>query len=524
MTAEWGHTLPPDMMMGDLAHVMAAEQRHDQKLPPGKWIKRNLFNSVLNTLITIILGPIAVYLLYRAFRFVFVTGQWSPIEENLELFMIGLFPREERWRIIAQLLIMSAAIGMAIGLVGNRARVVAIETGQPRPPAGWRTYLASYWALGLFIITILAAFTSTIGPTLIVLGSLVLAALGYVITAKLPPGAIPFGWSAVALTGAVSFQMLSGTGGWAWIFSTAALVPAMGALSRTVPRAALLPITIAGALVGVVVLVLRFGWIGGAVAAVGAWAVISSLRGDRIDGARTGLLMLAGGAIFLIYDAVGLEGIDWQEWGGLHLNLVAASAAIVLACPLGMLLAIGRRSRLPAVRMISIVYIEFFRGAPLITFLLAASYFLPFFLGSSSELSQVTRAIAAITLFSAAYVAEIIRGGLNAVPSGQIEAGQAVGLSASKITRLIVMPQALRAVIPAMVGQFISLFKDTTLLTIISITEILDVRSLVHAQSAFRTIGIAETFVFVAFTFWAFSFTMSRESQRLERRLGVGTR
>jgi general L-amino acid transport system permease protein len=248
------------------------------------------------------------------------------------------------------------------------------------------------------------------------------------------------------------------------------------------------------------------------------------LRGDRIDGARIGLLMVAGTVVFLIYDAIGLSGIDWALWGGLHLNLVAASAAIVLAFPLGMLLAIGRKSKLPAVRVMSVMYIEFFRGAPLITFLLAFSYFLPFFIGSNSNLSQVTRAIAAITLFSAAYVAEIIRGGLNAVPSGQVEAGQAMGLSASKITRLIVMPQALRAVIPAMVGQFISLFKDTSLLTIVSITEILDVRSLVHAQSAFRTVGIAETFVFVAFTFWAFSFTMSRESQRLERRLGVGTR
>jgi general L-amino acid transport system permease protein len=127
-------------------------------------------------------------------------------------------------------------------------------------------------------------------------------------------------------------------------------------------------------------------------------------------------------------------------------------------------------------------------------------------------------------MFSAAYIAEIVRGGLQAVAKGQTEAGQALGLSAAKITRLLVLPQALRAVIPSMVGQFISLFKDTTLLTIVGITEFLGVRGNVHGQEAFRSIGFAETLVFVAFGFWAFSFTMSRESQRLERSLDTGDR
>ncbi|MEL6983738.1 MAG: amino acid ABC transporter permease, partial [Actinomycetota bacterium] len=164
------------------------------------------------------------------------------------------------------------------------------------------------------------------------------------------------------------------------------------------------------------------------------------------------------------------------------------------------------------------------RGAPLITFLLAANFFLGFFLNTDSPLSNITRAIAAITLFSAAYVAEIVRGGLQAVPKGQTEAGQAAGLSPAKITRLIVMPQALRAVIPAMVGQFISLFKDTSLLTIIGITEFLQVRELVHSQEDFRGFGIAESLTFLAFGYWAFAFAMSRESQRLERKLAVGQR
>jgi general L-amino acid transport system permease protein len=153
-----------------------------------------------------------------------------------------------------------------------------------------------------------------------------------------------------------------------------------------------------------------------------------------------------------------------------------------------------------------------------------ARFFLGFFLDTDDPLSLPTRAIAAITLFSAAYIAEIVRGGLQSVPEGQTEAGQSLGLRPAGITRLLVLPQALRNVIPAMVGQFISLFKDTSLLFIIGVLEFLGVRDVVHAQQEFLSVGIAETLVFVAFGFWAVSFTMSRESQRLERNLGVGVR
>ena len=133
----------------------------------------------------------------------------------------------------------------------------------------------------------------------------------------------------------------------------------------------------------------------------------------------------------------------------------------------------------------------------------------------------MTRATTAFTLFSAAYIAEVVRGGLQSVEKGQTEAGQALGMSPGAITQLLVLPQALRNVIPAMVGQFISLFKDTSLLVIIGIADFLGVREIVHANAEFRGFGIAETLVFVAFGFWAVSFTMSRESQRLERRLSA---
>jgi general L-amino acid transport system permease protein len=239
---------------------------------------------------------------------------------------------------------------------------------------------------------------------------------------------------------------------------------------------------------------------------------------------RIGSLAVAGVITWQIGKALDIGNIDWIEWGGLYMNLVASVAAIVLAFPLGLLLALGRRSSLPVVRWMSTVYIELIRGVPLITLLLMARFFLGFFLNTDDPLSLPTRAIAAITLFSAAYIAEIVRGGLQAVPKGQTEAGQALGIGAPAITRLLVLPQALRAVIPAMVGQFISLFKDTTLLFIIGVLEFLGVRDVVHSQPEFQNVGIAETLVFVAFGFWAISFTMSRESQRLERLLGVGVR
>ena len=185
---------------------------------------------------------------------------------------------------------------------------------------------------------------------------------------------------------------------------------------------------------------------------------------------------VVAGVVIAITRAIDLGGIDWSDWGGLQLNIVVATASIVLAFPVGLLLALGRRSSLPALRWMSTAYIELIRGVPLISLLLMGQFFIGFFLNTDDPLSNVTRATAAITMFSAAYIAEIVRGGLQSVPRGQTEAGQAQGLPPAKITRLIVMPQALRAVIPAMVGQFISLFKDTSLLVIISIPEFLGVR------------------------------------------------
>ena len=230
--------------------------------------------------------------------------------------------------------------------------------------------------------------------------------------------------------------------------------------------------------------------------------------------------LLIGSYLIMIGGGVGYDG-----WGGLYLNIFLTVAGIALAFPLGMMLALGRRSSLPALKISSITYIEFIRGVPLITLLLLGAFALGFFLPDALQPSRTTRILIAIALFEAAYIAEVVRGGFAAVPRGQVEAAQAVGLSPWKQTRLIVLPQALRATIPAMVGQFISLFKDTTLVVVVALTDILGMSQNANAQPDFFGQGLHRvTLPFVALAFWVGSYTMSREARRLERRLGVGER
>ena len=219
------------------------------------------------------------------------------------------------------------------------------------------------------------------------------------------------------------------------------------------------------------------------------------------------------------------SGLGWDEWGGFMLNIFLTIAGILFAFPIGLALALGRRSSLPVVRTFSVAYIELFRGVPLITLLLMGVFVLGFFLPLQLRPSSVTRILVAITIFEAAYIAEVIRGGLQSVPPGQVEAASALGLSTWKTTRLIVLPQALRATIPAMVGQFISLFKDTTLVAAVGLTDMLNTSSIATSQPDFNARGLARiTLPFVALAFWAGSYTMSREARRLERRLGIGER
>ena len=197
--------------------------------------------------------------------------------------------------------------------------------------------------------------------------------------------------------------------------------------------------------------------------------------------------------------------------------------SITLSFPIGVALAIGRRSRLPVVRLLSTGFIEIVRAVPLITILFMAALLFPLFLPETVRIDNVIRAMGGLTLFSAAYVAENVRGGLQAIPAGQVEAAQAIGLRSWQTNLYVVLPQALRITIPANVGLFISLLKDTTLVAIIGLLELLGVGRAVLAQPEWLGANF-EVYSFVAVVFFVLCYALSQASYRLERELGVGER
>jgi general L-amino acid transport system permease protein len=222
----------------------------------------------------------------------------------------------------------------------------------------------------------------------------------------------------------------------------------------------------------------------------------------------------------------GLPGVPTELWGGLFLTLVVASVGIAASFPVGILLALGRRSELPIVRWASIGFIEFVRGVPLVTVLFMASVMLPLFLPPDVTFDKLLRALIGVALFSAAYLAEVIRGGLQAIPRGQYEAADALGLSYAQKMGFIVLPQALKLVIPGIVNSFISLFKDTSLVLIIGLFDLLGiVQQSISADAKWFSPQTAPTgYVFAGAVFWIFCFGMSRYSAFLERRLAGGDR
>jgi general L-amino acid transport system permease protein len=409
---------------------MPAPEAPSRRVPPREWMRRNLFDGPLNTVLTLLFGAFLVWAAYRLLRFVLVDARWEIVERNLVNILVFHFPRTELWRLWLALLFLSAAFGFGSGVVARLRRLQA-EEGRAEPVRG-----APLTAL------------RRAGPLLVVIGV--------------------FLWFGRSLTGTLL------------VLGIAAVGVALHLLARWLParRSRLAPLVALGGVVAAYVVITQFG------------------------------------------------GVHWDRWGGLLLTLFLAIAGILISFPIGVLLALGRRSSLPAVRVVCTAYIELFRGVPLITVLFMSAFVIGFLLPPGmTRPSLVTRALIGLVLFTSAYVAEIVRGGLQGVPRGQIEAAQALGLSTLKTTRLIVLPQALRSVIPALVGQFISLFKDTSLVFIIGLTDLLGVMRAITSQPDFIGQGlIVETLLFASFVYWAGSYWMSRESQRLEARLGLGVR
>ncbi len=221
-------------------------------------------------------------------------------------------------------------------------------------------------------------------------------------------------------------------------------------------------------------------------------------------------------------DRGGLPVVDTRQWGGLLITLVVSVTGIVASMPIGIALALGRRSTIPLVRVFSITFIEFWRGVPLITVLFFATYMLPLFLPGNFTIDGLVRVLIGVALFAGAYNAEVIRGGLAAIPRGQTEAASAVGLNYWKTTGLVVMPQALRHVIPGLVNSFIALFKDTTLVLIVSIFDLLGQLRASFADPVWATPNTLFTgFAFTGIIYFVFCFAMSRYSLFVERRLNA---
>jgi general L-amino acid transport system permease protein len=453
----------------------------------GEWIRRNLFRSWSDGIITIVAGAVLAYVAFRFLRFVFVSGRWDIIERNLALFMVGRYPRDELWRIGVGLCVIAAYGGVLAGYVQRMRQITGRETATA--PLGRRLLdlAVRIWPLILGVVVLLS-LTGTPGPTVLTLCVVAAAALGRV----------------------------------AGAFST---------------RRWLLPIVIAGIVVPVFVvwfisiaqpwsdwegMMLNLFLAAAGVSLSFPLGVLLAL--GRRAGRRTD--SQAGGIVVALVLAVPVVAVSVRR--GFDPGDVMTWLLVVLAVVLGVAgYRIGRVTTLPLVRVVSIAYIEFFRGIPLYVLLLLGGIAIGFFLPRGMETpGLVARAIVVFTLFTAAYIAEIVRGGLQSLPRGQTEAAQALGLSPVKTTALIVLPQALRNVIPALVGQFISLFKDTTLAgAAMGLLDVLGVADAVTSQPDFRGQRLApETISFVMFLFWVGCITMSRESQRLERRLGVGVR
>jgi general L-amino acid transport system permease protein len=380
------------------------------------WLRHNLFRTPGDTVLTVVVVAVLAWVVWQLALWALGEARWGVITQNLRLFLIGLYPAEEAWRVWLSLTAVSLVAGLTAGSRGGYARVIA------------------RWLMAGQLTVALLSLLSPMGP----LASAAIAAnAGIVLVAQLLSGLRPLSGRTINL---------------AWLAS--------GLLT---------------------------------------------------------LLLLNGVPV------IGLPVIRPDQWGGLLLTFMLAAISIVLSFPLGVALAMGRRSRLPGIRWLSTAFIEIVRGVPLVTIIFLADIMLPLFLPEDVRLDRVTRAIGGFTLFTAAYLAENVRGGLQAVPRGQVEAAQAIGLSAFQIDRFIVLPQALRMVIPANVGLFISLLKDTTLVVVVGLLEILGIGRAVLAQPEWLGASF-EVYAFVGVVFFALSYTMSHASYRLERNLGVGRR
>jgi general L-amino acid transport system permease protein len=478
------------------------------------FLRTQLFNSPTNILLTIASALLLWFTVIPALKFLLIDAVWSGTDRNaclaenaghvvgacwpyvhakLTQFIYGFYPEPERWRVnltfaLAALLLLPLLIprlpakGVSAGLFFAAFPVVAFFLLHGGGLAGFGVS----WTAGL-----LSGFAESIGDA-----GRKLASAGEA-TAIVGPLLKLLGTFVVWLGFALSHYLISPL---TWFSDQ------IQASSQPV-------------------------WIDFAVTAAVVSVVLFVLNGGVRTGWRALMLSLVtfagiGLVIALMHlDRGGLPIVDTRLWGGLLVTLVVSVTGIVTSMPVGIALALGRRSTIPLIRVFSVVFIEFWRGVPLITVLFFATYMLPLFLPGNFAIDGLVRALIGIALFSGAYNAEVIRGGLQAIPRGQGEAASALGLSYWKTTRLIVMPQALRHVIPGLVNSFIALFKDTSLVSIVALFDLLGSLHASFADPVWSTPTTLFTgFAFAGMIYFVFCFGMSRYSLFVEHRLNAHRR
>lgn len=405
------------------------------------WLRKNLFSSWFNSVLTLV----ALWILYGfalALWEFFATANWSVVTTNLRLFMVGRYPFDQAWRVLASLSLLALLVGATWGIWRGIARLLGI---------GFAAMFAMLLALSFF----------TFGRT-----TIGIATLGAMI-----------GNAFLALSIIVPTTIVENLGQY-WLALNLALLALGYGLAR-------LPNARRGVLIG--------------------WLLSPFIIG------------------YWLYGSGGLRVVATDLWGGLLLTFVLSVAGILLSFPLGVLLALGRQSSYPVIKWFSIAFIEFVRGLPLVTIIFTAQRIFPIVLPENVTAEAAALVIAGFTIFTAAYLAETVRGGLQSIGNGQSEAARAIGLNTFQMLWVIILPQALRNVIPAIVGQFISLFKDTSLVAIVGLLDLTGIATSVISQQEFLG-RQSEVLLFISAVYFVCSAFMLYASRRLEKRLGVGER
>ena len=507
---------------------------------PTAWLKKHLFNTWYNTLLTIILVGLMVLAVLGMINWVFNVAEWAVVPNNLALFMAGLYPAEIYARIWAILGVNMAMGGITWGLLMrnqgkllSRNVLIAVAILCAALIIAPLTRSASPILIGFIALTLLCGWAGkTLGQRKLDLSKFLAAAwfLTYSISLLILAGGdirnsllflaatvVVSIWLASMVLNLLSNSSIIDTisenvaGIWLmrvlWFVGSLLLfLPVYGFLNVPLPLKLLTLVTYI-AFVSLLVPILA-----------DRRTLTTFVVAASTFGLGCFIITAIAGALGSF---IGLQPIGTNNWGGLTLTLFLAITGIALCFPIGVLMALGRRSNLPIIKGLSIAYIELIRGVPLISILFMGQVMIPLFLPEGVRPDNIVRAIVGLTLFSSAYLAENVRAGLQAIPRGQVEAAASLGLNNPLTLSLIVLPQALKIAIPAIVGQFISLFQDTTLLGIVGLVELLGISNSILANPTYLG-DYAEVYLFIALLYWFFCYAMSLGSRRIERALHTG--